>query len=456
MVRCPKLVAGVALASVMSVSCPAQAAERDDTKVPIPLTALDLPFNARGFPSMRQSQDLTFAAGRLATFGIGKGFDRVAYRDPDLATGLGIATAYLVAGPMYFGTVWMHEEWHRAVMSNRNISSRNGLFDPDAWSGGLIAVDRVRDEDLARLKARHPADTARLMMAGVESQSLLTQRMSDDAFANGDRGRWYGPLYASRAWTFPIMQVSLMSNVIYHANCSGPSSDRVTDESNQTRLTVESRDFTGLDCTAFAYDLHRPDEPYEARGAHPYGEGVDRYRSWEDLSARERRFVRRQLGLSALDLLNPHLYGIDGFRLGHSETDRWNVMIGHGLTPFGYTINARAQIKWRWLLGYFALRNGVNARGWFPSISATLADLRLWTAPVSLDLRADLWLQPEAQRYDSPRPQPGALLAPALHWLLGEHASLDLGLTAKSAGYVPGNVFLDPNLSLHLGATARL
>ena len=431
-------------------------AGRDDSKVPIPLTALDLPFNARGFPSMRQSQDLTFAVGRLSTFGLGKGFDRLEYRDPGLAMGLGVGTAYVAAGLTLFATFWMHEEWHRAVMSNRGVSSRNGFYHRESWSNGLISVDRVSDEDLGRLKSDHPADTARLMMAGIESQVLLTQRFSDDAFAYGERGRWYGPMYTSRAWTFPIMQLTLMSNVVYHAQCGGSSSDDVTDEENRARLAVASRDFTGLDCTAFAYDLHRPDEPYADRGPHPYGEGIDRYRSWEDLSGRERRFLRTQLGLSVLDVLNPHLFGIDGFRLGRSDVDRWNVMVGHSLTPFGYTINARAQIKWRWLLGFFALRNGINARGWFPTVSGTIADLRLWYAPVSLDVRADLWLQPEELRYDAARPKPGGLLAPAIHWLLGEHASLDLGLDLKTEGYVPGNVFLDRNLSVRLGATARL
>ena len=51
--------------------------------------------------------------------------------------------------PLY--DVWMHEEWHRAVMTQRNISSHNGVYNFDFGSSS-IPVDRVTDDDLIRLK----------------------------------------------------------------------------------------------------------------------------------------------------------------------------------------------------------------------------------------------------------------------------------------------------------------
>ncbi|MCA9708036.1 MAG: hypothetical protein KDK70_19440, partial [Myxococcales bacterium] len=279
----------------------------------------------------------------------------------------------------------------------------------------------------------------------------------DHAFLYGHRGRWRGPVYFSETLMFPAIQLNLMSELIYHVTCTGPRSDEVTDEENRHTLTVVSRDFTGLDCTAFAYDLHRPDERYEDRGAHPYGEGVDRYRSWEDLDEAERSFVARQRGLTLLDLLNPHLFGIDGFALGRRRgPDRWVAQLGHALTPFGYSVDARVGLRRGRLRGIFALRNGINAVGWFPTAAAQVIDLRLRRAPLGFDVEADAWLQPRGLRYHERAPAPGGRLALTGHWWVARGATIDATLDGKTAGYVPGSVFLDRNLSLRLGLTARL
>jgi hypothetical protein len=449
------LLPGLALPSPRAHAAPSDGSELD---TPIPLTAAELPFNATaGWPAMSQSLDLAYALTRLPVWGIQRGFDRV--RNPGLRTGLGLMTVYAVNTPLLLVGAWMHEEWHRAVLSHRGIDSRNGLYHPSSWSNGLISVDHVSDEDLARLKADNPADTARLMMAGLEAQEQLSRRIGDHAFLYGDRGTWRGPVYFSQTLMFPALQFNLMSRLYYHATCAGPRSDEVTDAENREKLTVPSRDFTGLDCTAFAYDLHRPDEPYADRGAHPYGEGVDRYRSWEDLSERERRFTRAQLGFEFLNLLDPHLAGIDGFRLrsrSRSPGDRFIAQVGHTLTPFGHSVDARVGVVRGRLRGLFVLRNGVNARGWFPTVGARVLDIGLRRAPLAFDVDADAWLQPDRLRYDEATRRPGGRLAGTVHWRVHPGASLDLTLDGKTAGYVPGNVFLERNLSLRVGATVRL
>jgi hypothetical protein len=433
------------------------AGDGSEQDTPISLTGVDLPFNTTGWPSMRQSLDLGYAAMRLPTWGVVRGFDRV--RNPSLRLGFGIMTVYAVNAPLILVNAWVHEEWHRAVLSHQGIDSRNGIYHPGAWSNGLIAVDRVADEDLARQKAGRPADTVRLMMAGLEAQDVLARRIGDHAFLYGDRGVWRGPLYFSETLMFPALQLNFLNALYYYSTCTGERSDRVTDAENRVTLTVPSRDFTGLDCTAFAYDLHRPDEPYADRGPHPYGDGVDRYRSWEDLDGRERGFLRRQLGLHFLDLLDPHLYAIDGFRLGGRRGaygDRWVARLGHSLTPFGYGIDAEVGLRRRAFAGLFTLRNGINAHGWFPTVAAQLLDVGLRRVPLAFDFDVDAWLQPDRLRHDERRARPGGRLAATMHWRALPGASLDLSLDGKTAGYVPGNVFLAQNLSLRLGVTVRL
>lgn len=427
----------------------------DRQRTPIPLTAFDAPFNVTsGWPSMRQSLDLGYATTRLPVWGIRRGFARV--RNEDLATGLGIGTVYALAYPLGLIGGWAHEEWHRAVMSRRGISSRNGIFYASAWSEGLISVDRVTDEDLARLKRDHPAESVRLMSAGLEAQQQLGRRIGDDSFVYSAYGRQRGPVYFSRTWMFPLLQINFLNQMVYHATCSNPGNDDLTDSQNRRTLTVESRDFTGLDCVAFAWELHRPDTPYADRGPHPYGNGIDRYRSWSDLDGTERRFVRTQLGLHFLNLLDPHLYGIDGFAFGRGAEQRWLVQAGHMLTPYGYAIETRVSLLMGPLAGFFALEHGINGQSWFPGVRGQFVGLPLGRAPLSMDAVLGAWLQPKDLRYDTKRVAPGGNVGATLHWHIVPAASFDLELEGKSAGFVPGNVYLDPNLSVRVGATLRL
>ena len=427
----------------------------DRERTPIPLTAFDAPFNvASGWPSMRQALDLGYATTRLPVWGVRRGFARM--RNEDLGTGLGIATVYALAYPLGLIGGWAHEEWHRAVMSRRGISSRNGIFYASAWSDGLISVDRVADEDLARLKRDHPAESVRLMSAGLEAQQQLGRRIGDDSFLHGAFGRHRGPVYFSRTWMFPLLQINWLNQMVYHATCSNPSNDELTDTQNRRTLTVESRDFTGLDCTAFAWELHRPDTPYADRGPHPYGNGIDRYRSWSDLDDTERRFVRTQLGLHFLNLLDPHMVGIDGLEFGRGRDQRWLVQLGHQLTPYGYSIDMRTSILVGPFAGFFAFEHGINGESWFPTLRGQMVGLPLGRAPLSLDAVLGAWLQPKDLRHDTKRVTPGGNVGATLHWHIVPAASFDLELEGKSAGFVPGNVYLDPNLSLRMGATLRL
>src|SRR6185503_15319227 len=108
-------------------------------------------------------------------------------------------------------------------------------------------------------------------------------------------------------------------------------SEPTTEEQNRKEGTnVPTRDFTGLDPDGWVYDLFRPDEPYAARGIHPSGVGIDRYRSESDFTPRERRYLRRQARLSWLNLLNPQLIGLYGFDVGR-------------LNGLPVTVNASAQ-----------------------------------------------------------------------------------------------------------------
>ena len=171
-----------------------------------------------------------------------------------------------------FGDGWMHEEWHRSVMSRRGISSYDDIYDFPFFRD-LINVSHVKDEDLVRLKARHPTDQIRMSAAGIEGD-----------FARGvayDKDRFF---FKTRGATLFAQWMSTL-NAIAYMNSAAFASDEPTARLNEEEgANVPVRDFTGLDPTGWVYDLFRPDEPYAARGLHPSGVGLDRYRSGSDLT----------------------------------------------------------------------------------------------------------------------------------------------------------------------------
>jgi hypothetical protein len=101
---------------------------------------------------------------------------------------------------------------------------------------------------------------------------------------------------------------------------TGDSVDRNTDEANQKEgANLQVRDVTGHDFTAWAYDLHRSDEPYAARGVHPSGVGVDRDIKRADLTSEESKYLKRQGRLQLVNLLAPFLFNAGGFTIKFSS-----------------------------------------------------------------------------------------------------------------------------------------
>jgi hypothetical protein len=402
---------------------------------------------------MRESLELGWSVDRVALLGIHEGFGALFPEKEGLRMGLGMGSAGLATFVLLPASVLLHEEWHRAVLGQYDISSHDDGLDPTAIFRGPVSVSHLADGDLAWLKAEHPADMVRLMSAGIESQVALGERFGDEAFLHGRDSREGGRLFTADSWAVPFLAMNHLQNLIYFAECASPSSDDMTDEMNRAEPTVPPRDFTGLDCNAWVYDMERPDEPYAERGQHPWGPGIDRYRSWSDLTTDEQGYLRLQTGLYLLNALDPHLVGIDGFNLPNGGRMVGNVR--HLIGPWGYEVDARFGLVKDGLALRAELRNGIAAHGWFPGVGARLDDLPL-RGPLTLDLRADAWLQPEDQRHDAAKRVPGGLVAADLGWRVFPRLDLDFGLTAKTAGFVMGEVDLGPSLGGRIGVVGHI
>lgn len=432
---------------LLLAAMPAHAGDAPDgVVVDIPVVELpDLttgpPF---GWPSLDDANDVAVGVDRLAIFGVQRGMYKIFPENVGLRMGIGMPVAGLTAiGTVFVGS-WAHEEAHRAVLRNRGIDSRNGLYFPEAWSNGTISVDHVSDDDLARLKAEHPAETVRLMSAGIETQHLIVRQIGDTTFWTDAKGRNLGPFYLGDTWMSPTLLAETASTILYFGRCMDAESDVVTDAENQLRIEESSRDFTGLDCTGWVYDMRRPDEPYADRGPHPYGAGVDRYRSWEDLDASERTWLEQQFFLNLLNLANPHLYGIDGIRVG--PEGRWIAQVGYLPTPWGYQVDVRGALRLPNLHLGLELHGGEAETGLFPGLDVAWYDVPIRTGVV-FDAGLGAWLQPLDQRWAATEAAAGGRVWADVRLNVVPALAIVPGVQAKSEGFVPGNVSLEPSVS---------
>jgi hypothetical protein len=416
--------------------------------VVLDLPLLDHPFNLDegSFPSMSQSVILSKDFYQLAHEGIARTFGR----DRHLIGRFTSATFDFMTIWVPLGEAWVHEEWHRAVMSRRGVSSVDDI-DHFPFFRPLISVSHVSDDDLVRLKAEHPDEFVRLPAAGIEGEYALAFEMEKDAFFTGSgRGNRF------------VWWLCKLGPAFYLQSSASDEADTLTDDANRDEgADVPRRDFTGMDFTGWAYDLFRPDEPYAARGIHPSGVGLNRYRRFSDLTAEEQAFLERQAGLTWLNLVDPQLFGRHAFRIKSPFGEgplRFNFSLGHKLTSFGYDVDANVLLHQSNVRAVVILSAFVNHERWFPGLQAQLVRLPLpiGDRSVFMSPRLALWLQPEDQQFRTRRAQPGGLLGLRLAASPRGRFEPYLEVEGKTRGWVAGNVYLGPNLSARVGLTTRL
>jgi hypothetical protein len=426
------------------------------------LTLTDAPYNvAEGWraPSMRQAVDVTADFYELGHEGLDLLAEWVAGDRrwlEELIGWSGTVAFDLAVNALPFSQGWMHEEFHRAVLGWRGFGSKNGVY--DAFLGksfaaeGTISVYGVKDEDLAALKARHPAESVRLQSAGDESYSLLAHRLESDQFFFGAQDCGAAPLCFSERRHGGLLWLLWAQHALYIATITSGEFDPLIDDANEAEVDPNERDFTGPDFAGWVYDLHRPDEPYSGRGVHPTGVGVDRYRKWSGLTQEEQDFLSLQLALHFLNLANPALISLTSLSLGDGAY--LGARLSHDLTPFGYDAGGVVWYKqgdWRWA---FHLHTYTNDALTLPGLEAELVDWPWSWGALSLELtpRLALWLQPEAQGFRADTPIPGGLLSLQAAFPLGQGLRAWVEAEGKTQGWVQGVEPLDAALSARLGA----
>jgi len=354
--------------------------------------------------------------------------------------------------PLPASDAWVHEEYHRAVLGRRGVDSFNDVYKFDFAPSG-IAVSHVKDDDLVRLKRDHPAEQVRLSAAGIEGEYQLVQQLERHVFFD-----------CSPAWHVPVYWLVKLGSIGYVMSSTWSAVDVFTDDANfRERADVAPRDFTGHDFTAWVYDLHRPEEPYTARGVHPFGFGlgIDRYIKAADLTADERRYVEHQGRLQLLNLFDPFLIGRRGFPVTNPFNRRplrLTANVGHVLTSFGDTVDANVFLHQDDVKLFVVVHSYGNGQRRFPGIDAEVVDYPVTVRgrPVNISLRGALWLQPADQRFDASDSRPGALLGLTVQRPGRGRIGVYIAAEGKTEGWVAGNVYLGPNVSVRVGVTIEL
>jgi len=454
--------------------------ENEISKTTYIFPILDAPFNTNfgsiktsnnsPVPSMEQSVNLTKNTIQLSHRYLLYNFDDIKFiNNYPIFKFLGIMTFDLLfyAIPLPLNLTWLHEEWHRAVMGNKRIASSNDIYETSDILDTTNVSD-VKDSDLTRLKKDYPRDMIRLSSAGMESQTQLNLLLRKDTFFNG----------TNRYGDIPTLWINAFDNINYLQTCSNKIVDSLTWQANLAEIDPNRRDFVGFDCTAWVYDLFRPNEAYANRGVHIYGNGIDRYIKYSndkdyftsalnkavygsekhpsDLTDKEQDYLKKQYNLSYINLINPALIGFTRFNGKNPFNGRdfyWNFGMSHFLTPFGYSIDSQFFLKQDNINLLIIYRTNINNFKKLPGLEIELIrfPFLVFKKILYINLGIHVWQQPLSLQFFTEERENGGSLKSTIAIPIYNNLEFFVSPLAKSRGFMVGNIYLERAYELRLG-----
>lgn len=395
-------------------------------------------------PSMSQSLALSNDLYLTTHYGIKRLFHEQDTFKRILFSSLTAAGADLLLLYAPLGNGWLHEEYHRSVMTLFYINSFN---DMNTFPIGkrTVSVNSIDDAELASMKLHSNPDFVRLMSAGIEAQYDQIQEMQKANFYN-DQDLPNLSLY----W------ISTVNSIFYVNSCADSSANQLTDEIMlEEGSNTEVRDFTGLDLAAWTYDLFNPDEPYAERGIHPSGVGIKRYIKPADLTQEQLDYLKKQGGLQFLNLLSPALYSFYRIRLRSDSSGTYygNFAIRHILTSFGSDISTNIMLQTPLRNFFFAYHLYQNYNHSFHGLEIEVIDEQIVVKNKTLLLSPGLmiWSQPEDQSFTTSKSAIGGLATLTANYPITRALYFQLSMTAKTPGWAMGNMYLDANYTVSSG-----
>jgi hypothetical protein len=402
--------------------------------------------------SMDQSLALTMDAYSAMHFGMRKLYDRLTIKPVWKNTIYigGTAAGILVSAfVLPFGYPWMQQEYTRSILSQFDINSRNEWYDIFYSTAGV----GVTDGQLERFKAESPHDMIRMDEAGSEGYILFSDHLLRNVF--------FYDLNNLSNWTALI--AAFLGGIGKQGVGIVADSFRADfiDDNIKTLYKrdggEDSRKLYGQSSINWVYDLFRPDEPYSARGVHPSGSGIARYITWEQLSDDERQYLITQGWLSFLNILSPLYIGFNSFPLGKTGLE-WNAAVHHYLTSFGSDIPVQMFLKKKSFNMLFTYHSYTNYVSYFPAIEGELFEYPIQFTPkfgLLLSPRVMIGMQPKGQEFKTKEVEFLGLIGARVDFAVSKHILPFIDFSAKTAGWVAGNEYLNPNVNVKLGVSLR-
>ncbi len=379
-------------------------------------------FGSYANPSMAQSLAVSTDIISGFHYGMKMFYDKVSiennkFKNILYAGGTALIDILFYFLPLYGGQVWLHEEYHRAVLPEFGIRSFNSvyLFDVDA----LGAYVDIKFSDEVYLKKESVADYIRLYAAGMEGELLWVEQLQRNNFFYNQK---------------------LLNEIQYWISIS-----QVVGYVNMANLNNSPADDFYTDYTVWTYALFRPNEPLGERGYYAI-----------DLTKAERDYLKLQGGLQLFNVLSPMMFGIRTIPLGNTGFEG-NFAFRHYLTSFGADIPVSVFLKYRHFNMAFTYHSYLNYEYYFPAIEAELVDYPFSIGKLNMYLspRVLIGMQPKNQEFKVASPDFLGLFGLRVDFNLSKHILPYIDFTAKTRGWVAGNEYLTANASVRLGVSAR-
>lgn len=318
-----------------------------------------------------------------------------------------------------------HEEGHRSVLTSLGIGS---VSQPFFNSKGAAYVNGVRDADLISLRDHDLPNYIRLHTAGLEADYTLSLKEEEAILFGFERKQnLYLEVVFRKLSTMGYYTLSLVPSM----------SPNIDEEPNELK-----RDIVGHDVYGAIKNLFRPNIQFY------------RYTDYDNLTADERRFVKRVGCRALLNLGSPLFFNQLNFI--QNKSLRLSLGTGYTMCPFGDFIDENVWVKYQNRYNIHAyLRQFENRNNWFFGGGLALVDYQL-SPKLSASASSHFWNQPLNLDFNTSKSRFGASGNALLKYRIisntsGNALSLDFGLNCKTYGFLPEEVMLKDNIGISVG-----
>lgn len=320
-----------------------------------------------------------------------------------------------------------HEEGHRSVLTELKIGA---VSQPILDKNFTAKVEGVTDATLKNLRDTDLPDYIRLHTAGLESDfTYLNSLNSKLSFEEEEMKFVKGDILARNVGVAGYYLTSLISRKFSLDEFAKPELER---------------DVVGHDIWGMIRHLHRPEMDFH------------RYTTWDELTSEERKYANRTAIFSLINFANPNLFGIRNFTL--SNGSNIGGSIGYSLSPFGdylqqnvYLLTKKGLKLNPYLIEYF------NKTDVFFGAGIKLHNYEIGNKFL-MNSSIDLWSQPENLSFTGTSGKFGAGIKlnggykfASIEKEKKNSFYIDLGITAKTKGFLPEAPSLKNDFRMNLG-----